>query len=136
MGRQFRRSRKSQGYLDLGPRQATLASSQPGPLSEVTNHLDAPCGCQTFVYGTAVEAAVGLAWLRVMEDRRLHFAGDLYQGTAEYYDRYRLPYPEAMIEDLLRALRSPGRVDCLTWPAVPASSPFLSAGYLRGSLGR
>ena len=29
---------------------------------------------------------------------RLRFAVDLYQGTAEYYDRYRLPYPEAMIE--------------------------------------
>ena len=35
-----------------------------------------------------------------MEDE-LRFAADLYQGTAEYYDRYRLPYPEAMIEDLL-----------------------------------
>ncbi len=32
---------------------------------------------------------------------RLHFAVDLYQGTSEYYDRYRLPYPEAMIEDLI-----------------------------------
>lgn len=32
---------------------------------------------------------------------KLHFAADLYHGTAEYYDRYRLPYPEAMIEDLL-----------------------------------
>ena len=34
-------------------------------------------------------------------DDKLHFAADLYQGTAEYYDRYRLPYPEAMIEDLI-----------------------------------
>ncbi len=34
-------------------------------------------------------------------DDKLHFAVDLYQGTAEYYDRYRLPYPEAMIEDLI-----------------------------------
>ena len=25
-------------------------------------------------------------------DDKLHFAVDLYQGTAEYYDRYRLPY--------------------------------------------
>src|SRR5271170_1744207 len=32
---------------------------------------------------------------------KLDFAVDLYQGTAEYYDRYRLPYPEAMIEDLI-----------------------------------
>jgi SAM-dependent methyltransferase len=34
-------------------------------------------------------------------DEKLHFAVDLYQGTAEHYDRYRLPYPEAMLEDLL-----------------------------------
>src|SRR5271163_1790169 len=34
-------------------------------------------------------------------DDKLDFAVDLYQGTAEYYDRYRLPYPEAMIEDLI-----------------------------------
>ena len=38
--------------------------------------------------------------LRFMDDK-LHFATDLYQGTAEYYDRYRLPYPEAMTEDLI-----------------------------------
>ena len=34
-------------------------------------------------------------------DDKLHFAVDLYQGTAEYYDRYRLPYPQAMTEDLI-----------------------------------
>jgi ubiquinone/menaquinone biosynthesis C-methylase UbiE len=34
-------------------------------------------------------------------DDKLHFAVDLYRGTAEYYDRYRLPYPEAMTEDLI-----------------------------------
>jgi len=30
-------------------------------------------------------------------DDGLRFATDLYQGTAGYYDRYRRPYPEAMI---------------------------------------
>jgi ubiquinone/menaquinone biosynthesis C-methylase UbiE len=30
-----------------------------------------------------------------------HFATDLYQGTAEYYDRYRLPYPASMLTDLV-----------------------------------
>jgi hypothetical protein len=34
-------------------------------------------------------------------DDKLHFAVDLYQGNPEYYDRYPLPYPEAMIEDLI-----------------------------------
>ncbi len=31
-------------------------------------------------------------------DNELPFAADLYQGTAGYYDSYRLPYPDAMIE--------------------------------------
>ena len=43
---------------------------------------------------------VALASLSVMDDK-LYFAVDLYQGTAEYYDRYRLAYPEVMIEDLI-----------------------------------
>ena len=29
------------------------------------------------------------------------FAADLYRGTAAYYDRYRLPYPDAMLADLI-----------------------------------
>jgi SAM-dependent methyltransferase len=35
-------------------------------------------------------------------DEELTFAADLYQGTAGFYDRYRLPYPEAMLADLRR----------------------------------
>jgi SAM-dependent methyltransferase len=31
----------------------------------------------------------------------VRFAADLFRGTAGYYDRYRRPYPEAMIEDLI-----------------------------------
>ena len=42
-------------------------------------------------------------------DDEVRFAADLYQGTAGYYDRYRLPYPEAMIEDLARTARVSGR---------------------------
>jgi ubiquinone/menaquinone biosynthesis C-methylase UbiE len=34
-------------------------------------------------------------------DDKLRFATDLYQGTAEYYDRYWLPYPQAMTEDMI-----------------------------------
>jgi SAM-dependent methyltransferase len=41
-------------------------------------------------------------------DNELRFAADLYQGTAGYYDRYRLPYPEAMIEHLIRRVRVSG----------------------------
>jgi SAM-dependent methyltransferase len=39
----------------------------------------------------------------------VRFAPDLYRGTAGYYDRYRLPYPEAMIIDLVRTARISGR---------------------------
>ncbi len=37
-----------------------------------------------------------------MVDDEPRFAADLYRGTAGYYDRYRLPYPEVMITDLVR----------------------------------
>jgi SAM-dependent methyltransferase len=45
-------------------------------------------------------------------DNELQFATDLYQGTAGYYDSYRLPYPEAMIEYLIRqaAVSGQGRL--------------------------
>jgi SAM-dependent methyltransferase len=33
-------------------------------------------------------------------DNELQFAADLYHGAAGYYDSYRLPYPDAMIEYL------------------------------------
>ena len=42
-------------------------------------------------------------------DDEVRFAADLYRGTAGYYDRYRLPYPEAMIEDLARTAQVSGR---------------------------
>ena len=35
-----------------------------------------------------------------MGDDEVRFAADLYRGTAEYYDRYRLPYRRAMLADL------------------------------------
>ena len=38
----------------------------------------------------------------------VRFAADLFRGSAGYYDRYRLPYPDAMLADLvLRAEVSP-----------------------------
>jgi SAM-dependent methyltransferase len=39
----------------------------------------------------------------------VRFAADLYRGSAGYYDRYRLPYPAAMIEDLARRADVSGR---------------------------
>ena len=42
-------------------------------------------------------------------DDEVRFAPDLYRGSAGYYDRYRLPYPEAMITDLVRRAGVSGR---------------------------
>jgi ubiquinone/menaquinone biosynthesis C-methylase UbiE len=39
----------------------------------------------------------------------VRFAADLFRGTAGYYDRYRRPYPQAMIEDLIRRAGASGR---------------------------
>jgi SAM-dependent methyltransferase len=36
------------------------------------------------------------------EQPHVRFAVDLFQGTAGYYDTYRLPYPDAMLADLVR----------------------------------
>ncbi|MEV4596999.1 class I SAM-dependent methyltransferase [Amycolatopsis sp. NPDC049253] len=37
------------------------------------------------------------------------FATDLYQGTAEYYDRYRLPYPASLLTHLVAGTHLSGR---------------------------
>jgi SAM-dependent methyltransferase len=42
-------------------------------------------------------------------DDEVRFRPDLYRGSAGYYDRYRLPYPEAMIADLVRRAGVSGR---------------------------
>src|ERR1700740_2823290 len=41
-------------------------------------------------------------------DDDVRFAPDLYRGTAGYYDRFRLPYPEAMIDDLAHRVSPSG----------------------------
>ena len=42
-------------------------------------------------------------------DDEVRFAPDLYRGSAGYYDRYRPPYPETMITDLVRRTGVSGR---------------------------
>ncbi|MET8955765.1 class I SAM-dependent methyltransferase [Streptomyces sp. NPDC004393] len=39
----------------------------------------------------------------------VEFDPDLYRGTAGHYDRFRLPYPDAMIADLVRRAAPSGR---------------------------
>jgi len=41
-------------------------------------------------------------------DDVVRFEKDLYRGSAGYYDRYRLPYPESMLTDLIRRAAIPG----------------------------
>ena len=46
--------------------------------------------------------------LDVVSDE-IRFAPDLYRGTAGYYDRFRLPYPDALTADLTRRTAPSGR---------------------------
>jgi SAM-dependent methyltransferase len=39
----------------------------------------------------------------------VEFRRDLYQGTATYYDRFRVPYPKALLDDLLERLDAADR---------------------------
>ena len=41
-------------------------------------------------------------------ERELAFRTDLYRGTAAFYDRYRPPYPAALLEDLAGRLHLSG----------------------------
>jgi ubiquinone/menaquinone biosynthesis C-methylase UbiE len=38
----------------------------------------------------------------------VRFAADLFRGTAGFYDRYRLPYPQAMLADLVQRAKVSG----------------------------
>jgi SAM-dependent methyltransferase len=46
--------------------------------------------------------------LAVMSDE-VTFSPDLFRGKAQYYDRFRLPYPDALISDLARRTGPSGR---------------------------
>ena len=50
---------------------------------------------------TASDTATATAASDTSTDSRPQFAADLYRGTAAYYDRYRLPYPQDMLGDLV-----------------------------------
>ena len=51
----------------------------------------------------------------------LEFRRDLFRGTALDYDRFRVPYPRSMIDDLAAAVRcQAGEAGCSTSPAAPA----------------
>jgi SAM-dependent methyltransferase len=62
----------------------------------------------TFRAGRDQRPAARLPSFTTMDDD-IEFAPDLYRGTAAYYDRYRLPYPDAMIADLVARAQPSGR---------------------------
>ncbi len=52
------------------------------------------------------------------------FRPDLYRGTAAYYDRYRLPYPAALIDDLFRRVAPHGSARLLDLACGPGTVTF------------
>ena len=56
----------------------------------------------------------------------MRFAAGLYRGTAGYYDNYRLPYPDAMIEYVAGQAMADG----------PGRDPRAVRGGRHGSPGR
>jgi ubiquinone/menaquinone biosynthesis C-methylase UbiE len=52
------------------------------------------------------------------------FRADLYRGTASYYDRFRLPYPVALIDDLCRRTAVDGTGRLLDLACGPGTVTF------------
>lgn len=52
------------------------------------------------------------------------FRSDLYRGTAAFYDRYRLPYPNALVEDLCGRASVSGRGRLLDLACGPGTVTF------------
>jgi ubiquinone/menaquinone biosynthesis C-methylase UbiE len=52
------------------------------------------------------------------------FRSDLYRGTASYYDRFRLPYPDQLVEDLCRRAAVTGRGRLLDLACGPGTVTF------------
>jgi hypothetical protein len=67
----------------------------------------------------------------------LRFSKDLYKGTADYYDRFRPPYPAALLDDLRSRvpLRGTGRLLDLACGTGPISFA-LSADVARDACPR
>src|SRR5215831_9697853 len=55
------------------------------------------------------------------------FRPDLYRGTAAYYDRFRLPYPAALIEDLARRVSANGSGRLLDLACGPGTATLALA---------
>jgi ubiquinone/menaquinone biosynthesis C-methylase UbiE len=56
------------------------------------------------------------------------FRSDLYRGTASFYDRFRLPYPDALIDDLCRRASVDGAGRLLDVACGPGTVTFALSG--------
>jgi ubiquinone/menaquinone biosynthesis C-methylase UbiE len=52
------------------------------------------------------------------------FRPDLYRGTAEYYDKFRVPYPQALISDLSERIVLSGSTTLLDLACGPGTVAF------------
>jgi SAM-dependent methyltransferase len=59
----------------------------------------------------------------------LEFRRDLFQGTAMYYDRFRVPYPRPLIEDLARRAGASGTGRLLDLACGTGQLAFALSGY-------
>jgi SAM-dependent methyltransferase len=60
----------------------------------------------------------------------LQLRTDLYRGTADYYERYRLPYPDEMLDDLLARVGATGEGRLLDLACGTGRLTFpLASGY-------
>ncbi|HTV10480.1 MAG TPA: class I SAM-dependent methyltransferase [Acidimicrobiales bacterium] len=57
------------------------------------------------------------------------FRSDLYQGTAPYYDRYRVPYPALLVHDLVTRAALSGTGRLLDLACGPGRVTFALSGY-------
>jgi SAM-dependent methyltransferase len=64
-----------------------------------------------------------------MDDPR--FRSDLYRGTASYYDRFRVPYPQNLIDDLARRSGASGEGRLLDLACGPGLIGFALHGRFR-----
>jgi len=59
------------------------------------------------------------------------FRPDLFRGTADYYDRFRVPYPQSLFDDLIRRSGANGRGSLLDLGCGPGLISFAVHGRFR-----
>jgi SAM-dependent methyltransferase len=61
----------------------------------------------------------------------LEFRRDLYRGTARYYDRFRVPYPRSLVDDLAERSASSSEGRLLDLACGPGLISFAMHGYFK-----